>query len=376
MKYGLVLAGGGVRGAYQLGVWRALTEMGIEISAISGASIGAVNGALLAQGEFEKAQAMWKDISISDIVALPEGMTDSNNLFKFKNFAEIAAQIYKNDGLDMSPLEEILNNIIDEDKLRNSPIDFGAAVFSVSKKAGMCKFKNDIPKGKIVPYLMASACMPGFKMKKVDSDKFLDGGVSNNMPVNMMLEKDIDNIITVDVRGVGVLKSVNLAGRNVINIRCANPQTGLMEFDSDGIARSMDEGYFDCMKAFGRFEGEIYSFDAKDYRKARSVYSRELISGIEKAAKVFDIDHLKLYTVNGLIDSVMAEYSAYTSKTGAAVLEGVFEKIRQKGDNAFVTWIIKALESGKSDFLLEKMSILGANYDAASAILYFKRCRQ
>lgn len=376
MKYGLVLAGGGVRGAYHLGVWRALTEMGIEISAISGASIGAVNGALLAQGEFEKAQAMWKDISISDIVKLPEGMTDSNNLFKFKNFTEIAANIYKNDGLDMSPLEEILNNIIDEDKLRNSPIDFGAAVFSVSKKAGICKFKNDIPKGKIVSYLMASACMPGFKIKKVDSDKFLDGGVSNNMPVNMMLEKDIDNIITVDVRGVGVLKSVNLAGRNVINIRCANPQTGLMEFDSDGIARSMDEGYFDCMKAFGRFEGEIYSFDAGDYRKARGVYSRELISGIEKAAKVFDIDCFKLYTVDSLIDEVMARYDAYTNKTGEAVTEGIFDNIRQKGDNAFVTWIIKALEGGKSDFLLEKMSILGANYDAASAILYFKRCRK
>ncbi len=376
MKYGLVLAGGGVRGAYHLGVWRALMEMGIEISAISGASIGAINGALLAQGEFEKAQTMWKDISISNIVALPEGMTDSSNLFQFKNFAEIAAQIYKNEGLDMSPLEEILNNIIDEDKLRNSPIDFGAAVFSVSKKAGVCKFKNDVPKGEIVSYLMASACMPGFKMKEVDSDKFLDGGVSNNMPVNMMLEKDIDDIITVDVRGVGVTKSVNLAGRNVIHIRCANPQTGLMEFDSDGIARSMDEGYFDCMKAFGRFEGEIYSFEAQDYRKARGVYSRELISGIEKAAKIFDIDCFKLYTVDGLIDTVMAEYNSYTNKTGTPITENVFEKIRQKGDNAFTAWIVKALESGKSDFLLEKMSVLGANYDAASAILYFKRRRR
>ena len=46
MEYGLVLAGGGVRGAYQIGVWKALKELKIKVSAVSGVSIGAVNGAL------------------------------------------------------------------------------------------------------------------------------------------------------------------------------------------------------------------------------------------------------------------------------------------------------------------------------------------
>ena len=43
MEYGLVLAGGGVRGAYQIGVWKALKELKIKVSAVSGVSIGAVN---------------------------------------------------------------------------------------------------------------------------------------------------------------------------------------------------------------------------------------------------------------------------------------------------------------------------------------------
>ena len=42
MEYGLVLAGGGVRGAYQIGVWKALKELKIKVSAVSGVSIGAV----------------------------------------------------------------------------------------------------------------------------------------------------------------------------------------------------------------------------------------------------------------------------------------------------------------------------------------------
>lgn len=374
MEYGLVLAGGGVRGAFQVGVWKALREMKVKISAIAGASIGAVNGALFAQGEFERVEKLWRQISIGDIVALPESMAGGNDLFSVKNFTDILAQIHKNEGLDMSPLEKLLDALIDEEKLRKSPTDFGAAVFSVTKKTGVCKFKADIPKGKMVSYLMASACMPGFKMKQVDNEKFLDGGVSNNMPINMMIEKGADNIITVDVRGVGVCRSVNLAGRNVISIKCSEPQTGLMEFDPEGIERSMKEGYFECMKAFGRYRGDIYSFDAKDYGKARGRYSQELLEGLEKAAKVFDIDPFKLYGVEELITLTMSSYSLCAEKF--ELKENVLEKIRQLGDNAFVVWLVKTLESGKSDFLLEKLSVLGSNYDAASAIMYFKRIKR
>lgn len=51
-KTGLVLGGGGSRGAYELGVWKALRELGIEIQVVVGTSIGAINGALVAPGGF------------------------------------------------------------------------------------------------------------------------------------------------------------------------------------------------------------------------------------------------------------------------------------------------------------------------------------
>ena len=54
-KYGLVLAGGGAKGAYQIGAWKALVDMGITFDAIAGTSIGSINGALIAAGDFEKA---------------------------------------------------------------------------------------------------------------------------------------------------------------------------------------------------------------------------------------------------------------------------------------------------------------------------------
>lgn len=80
-------------------------------------------------------------------------------------------------------------------------------------------------------------CFPGFKARTIDEKKFIDGGVSNNMPINMLLEKGIDNIIAIDVKGVGFYRTFNLAGKNVINIKCSRPQTGTFDFDRDGIEK-------------------------------------------------------------------------------------------------------------------------------------------
>ena len=51
-KTAVVLAGGGSRGAYQIGVWKALRELGIEYQLVTGTSVGALNGVLMVQGDF------------------------------------------------------------------------------------------------------------------------------------------------------------------------------------------------------------------------------------------------------------------------------------------------------------------------------------
>lgn len=58
-SYGLVLAGGGAKGAYQIGAWKAMRELGVTFDAITGVSIGAINGALIAQGDFDRAVELW-----------------------------------------------------------------------------------------------------------------------------------------------------------------------------------------------------------------------------------------------------------------------------------------------------------------------------
>ena len=56
-EYGLILDGGGARGAYQIGAWKALVEAGVKVNAVAGTSVGALNGALICMGDVKQADS-------------------------------------------------------------------------------------------------------------------------------------------------------------------------------------------------------------------------------------------------------------------------------------------------------------------------------
>ena len=115
----LVLAGGGARGSYQVGVWRALTELGWRPQIITGTSVGSLNGAMFALDLYETARDMWLTIRSQDVMELPEEHANLSELHAFLRDAVRAG------GMDVTPLEEIVERVLDEDKLRASPIRFG-----------------------------------------------------------------------------------------------------------------------------------------------------------------------------------------------------------------------------------------------------------
>ncbi len=354
--YGLVFAGGGVRGAYQVGVWKALKELKINIGAAVGTSIGAINAALFAQGDFETACGLWRQITIEDIIALPEGGITGDNLFEPKTLMKLSKDVYKNAGFDMSPLKNLLSRVIDESKLRKSAVDFGCSAYSVTERSSVRVFREDIGEGKLIDYLMASASIMG--IKEIDGERFTDGGVADNMPTDMLVDKGYTDIIEVDVRGIGVYKSVSAAGCNIINIRCSEPKTGIMDFNADGIEKSIAEGYLDCMRAFGRLKGERYYIE----EEKTDMLSADIMRGLEKAAAVYGVDRLRAYTVSELVMETLDEYEK--SKDSAA---------KSGDEKKLIPWLVAALDGKKNDFIKNGLEIFGSNYSAASSILYFKR---
>jgi NTE family protein len=109
-KYGLVLAGGGGKGAYQIGAWQALRELGISFNAIVGTSIGSINGALIASGDYEKAVDFWNSISVEKGIRISAELPDAENLFSKKNWGALFKEFIKNGGIDASPAKDFIRS--------------------------------------------------------------------------------------------------------------------------------------------------------------------------------------------------------------------------------------------------------------------------
>ncbi len=345
MKYALALAGGGTRGAFQAGVWRALTEMGMEIRAIAGTSIGAVNGAMFAMGA--DPSELWLGTDINDIIEIGE---NDGNLFSIKSLRTVFTEGFKG-GLDTAPFKRLLTSLIDERALRSSPVDYGLCTFSVTDKKSVELFKEDIPEGKLVDYILASACFPMFRNIVIDDKEYTDGGIQNNLPSGMLISRGYDTIITVSVNGIGFVRDVDRCGVNIISIDSPAPEVGLMDFDHEAILRSMKSGYLEALRAFGKCKGENYFIDTASYGGFVLRYGHSLIKGLELAAELSGVDRCRMYTARELTEAVMRDY---------------MKNIRLR----HMTEIIRSSVPG---FIREKLDVLGNLFRAANTIVYLQK---
>lgn len=266
--YGLVLEGGGAKGAYHIGAYKAIMEMGIEIGGIAGTSVGALNGAMLVQGGFDKAVELWTNMTYSRVIdandeaieKLKKGKLGKEDI---KYLTEKVKNVLSEKGLDITPLRELLNEVIDEDKVRNSGKDFAIVTVSLSDLKPLELYIEDIPKGKLIDYIIASANFPAFKSEKIDGKKFIDGGLYNNLPINLLSNKGYKDIIAVRTHGPGKLKKIDDKGLNVIYISPVDDLGKTLEFESETATKGITLGYYDGLKALKGLKGYKYYIEGK-----------------------------------------------------------------------------------------------------------------
>ncbi|MTI71551.1 MAG: patatin-like phospholipase family protein [Firmicutes bacterium] len=261
--YGLVLEGGGAKGAYQIGAYRALSEMGIKIKGVSGTSIGALNGAMIVQGDLNKAYDLWYNITPSKVFNIEdEQLKELINLEIKKEslsyWANKIKALLTNKGVDTGRIKKIIKDNIDEEKIRNSNMDFGIVTVSISDKKPLELFKEDIPKGKMVNYLMASASFPLFKREKIDEKVFLDGGFYDNVPISMLLSKGYKDIIVIRSFGLGRTRKVETSNLNIKYIEPKEDLGRILDFSKVNARKNLKLGYFDTLKTFKKLKGKYY----------------------------------------------------------------------------------------------------------------------
>ena len=267
----LVLAGGGSRGAYQVGVWQALRELDIPIHLVTGSSVGALNGALIVQDDFETAVSLWQNLSSRDILPHdppePEpGSLDTTRQTKV-SLSDFLRQAAGSGGADVSPLEGIIRLLVDEERFRASPVAFGMMTVEWPRMRSIPLGKEDIPRGQLAEYLLASAaCFPALQAAEIDGVRYIDGGYSDNMPVNLALEMGAGQVIAVDLESIGVSRRLRSQDIPLLPIRSHWNLGPFLYFDRELARRNMALGWADTMKALGRLEGFAYTFRPGELR--------------------------------------------------------------------------------------------------------------
>jgi len=231
-KTGLVLSGGGARGAYQVGVLKAMSELHPKqavnpFSIITGTSAGALNAVSLASSAnnfrlgVKKVERIWSNLEVEHVVR-------SRHRDMAKNLTRFIVSLF-NSGigggrpvslLDNDPLGHLLIKSVRFDNLQKR-IDAGlldaVAVTATSYVTGNCvsffQGRDDLPAWKKakrvgvkdqlnVYHLMASTAIPGvFPSVKIGSDYFGDGSMRQLAPLSTALNLGAERVVVIGVRG-------------------------------------------------------------------------------------------------------------------------------------------------------------------------------
>lgn len=120
--------------------------------------------------------------------------------------------------------------------------------------------KNEMPKGSLHDYLLASAaCFPAFPMYKIGGKSYVDGGYYDNLPIDFAIKMGAQRVIAADL-GDKPAHPKYQNEPNVIYIFPSQPIGSILNFAQDVMQKNQQMGYFDTLRAFGRVRGFTYSF--------------------------------------------------------------------------------------------------------------------
>ncbi|MBC9788003.1 patatin-like phospholipase family protein [Carnobacterium maltaromaticum] len=262
-KTALVLGGGGARGSYQIGVWQGLIELGIDFQIVTGTSVGALNGGLIVQGDYQAAKEMWQAIDTSHVLEF-ESPVDATSFKGYrKTVGTFVFNALRQKGISALPLKNsIIDRLLDEDRMRKQGIEFGIVLTEFPAMRQVSVFLDEIPQGLVSLYLLGSASFfPAMQPTKIGTKSYVDGGYHDNIPIDLAISKGATNLIVVDVKGPGITKAIKLpAEATVHQIVSKWPLGAVLLFDGARSEFNIRLGYLETLKSYGKLAGSWYSF--------------------------------------------------------------------------------------------------------------------
>lgn len=261
-KLGIVLDGGGGKGAYQIGVWKYLKESKLynSISAISGTSVGGLNSCLFALDEYNLAETIWTqkiqdkilsiDIDIKEIcgkIALQFGI---QNFVPGASIISFFTMLSTRGYFSRKGLIEIIDEYIDLNELSKMEFPIYATCVELPLFETRYFKLNGYDIETIKKILLATSAIPIiFPKEEIEGKYYYDGGIKDNSPITPLYEKGCTDIIVIHLKADEILND----RREGVNIYEICPQEdlgnffkGTLDFSTEGAYRRIEQGYRDA----------------------------------------------------------------------------------------------------------------------------------
>ena len=267
--YAIALSGGGAKGGYEAGVWRSLEEEGLKYNAVSGTSVGALNGALMATHDLEECEKLWREIRYSNVMDVDDnemGRIYSGEIRpkEVRPLIRKFIQVVRSGGFDVTPLRNLMRSHIDPHRIKTSNVAFYATTYSLTDKKAVEIDVRALPEEEICDMLLASAYFPAFKNEPlVGGKRYTDGGVVDRLPVEPLIKHGYTDIIAVRLTGgLGHEKHVRVPkGTTVSYIEPTRKLGNTLNFSQEQSAYNYKLGYYDAKRFAYGLLGEYYYID-------------------------------------------------------------------------------------------------------------------
>lgn len=262
---GLVFSGGGAKGSYQIGAWKALRELGIDkcVHAVAAASIGGFNSALFVQGDLKLAEDIWSNITITDIFKMNDFICIKDFIKKLtgQDMSEKDIESYSDEGgiLSKEYIYDSMEKYLDYDKISSSPItcietcceipSFNLEYIKINGKS-LDDVKN---------ILLATSAYPvAYSPVSINDDLYIDGGLIDNFPIKPLYDLGYRRIIIITCKNSYTYDRDDFPDADITAI-CPSEDfggtiKGTFNFINDTIKYRMQLGYEDAMSVLTKYK--------------------------------------------------------------------------------------------------------------------------
>ncbi|MGM0436037.1 MAG: patatin-like phospholipase family protein [Bacillota bacterium] len=300
-KRGIALAGGGARGAYQIGALKALREAGYlkNIHAISGASVGSLNAVFVAMDDLEKAEELWLSMDEDSLFK-----TSDSNLIK--RILEDKFDIVHKGIYSTEKLEKMIDKYVDYEAIKNKWV-YVATSYVGDKDTSFIdllslNLRNFFSEEEYIRYplissmnnamikniLLASCALPvAFKPIKIQGKTYYDGGILDNTPYKPLIEAGCDEIIIIDLFRFNFRRPSKIDDTNMLYFFPSKSIRGVLDFSPEQIKRRFTLGYEDTVKRLEEMQEE----QNKQAEKAREKEAKERLKRMKTKEKETHHNH-------------------------------------------------------------------------------------